>query len=181
MVSELQDKKMVQGENKVRGSGRKILIILAVIFVLPFGVAATLHLLQVKPGGHSYGELVKPPVSLKFPVLQDAQGKPFKAQSWQKIWNIVTIDTRGCTEACQSQLHLLKQVHISLGKEAHRVQRLLVLPVAMKGEILNALQKKYPDLIILVGADAETLRSPVSSNCPARQEDAFIWWIRSAT
>ncbi len=68
MMSELHDSKIAQGGNKVRGNGRKILIILAVIFLLPFTVAATLHLVQVKPGGHSYGELVKPPVSLKFPV-----------------------------------------------------------------------------------------------------------------
>ena len=154
MTSELSGTQMPQNQ----GNGRKILLILAVIFLLPFTVAATLHLLQLKPGGRSYGDLVKPPLSLKFPVLHDVHGKPFGAAQWQKKWSIVTIDTAGCAEACQGQVYMLRQVHTSLGKETHRVQRVLLVPAEIKDEVFNDLQKKYPDLIILVGADAETVK-----------------------
>jgi len=158
MTSELSGTQMPPSENNAQGNGRKILLILGVIFVLPFTVAATLHLLNVQPGGQSYGDLLKPPLSLKFPVLHDVQGKPFGAAQWQKKWNMVTIDTMGCTEACQAQIYMLKQVHTSLGKETHRVQRVLLVPAEIKGEAFSDLQKKYPDLIILVGADAETVK-----------------------
>ncbi len=151
MTAELGDRSQNQG------NGRKILLILAVIFVLPFTVAATMHLLQLKPGGHSYGDLVNPPRSLKPPVLHDLQGRPFGAEQWQKKWNIVTVDTSGCAESCQAQVYMLKQVHTSLGKETQRVQRVLLVPAEFKNQTSIDLQKKYPDLIILAGADNATI------------------------
>jgi hypothetical protein len=53
---------------------------------------------------------------------------------------------------------MLRQVHISLGKEFKRIQRLLLVPIKLKGGAFDALQKQYPDLIILTGADAETVK-----------------------
>jgi cytochrome oxidase Cu insertion factor (SCO1/SenC/PrrC family) len=139
------------------GNGRKVLLILAVIFVLPFTVAATLHLLQFHPGGHSYGELVKPPKALQFPVLHDAQGKPFGAEQWGKKWSIVVIGTGDCNDACHKQLHLLQQVHISLGKEIERVQRVLLIPVGITKDAAVDLQGRYPNLVVLTGTDTETV------------------------
>lgn len=145
-------------KSDVKGNGRKILLILAVIFLLPFTVAVTLHLLQVKPSGHSYGDLVKPPLNLNPPVLHDVRGKPFGVEHWQKKWSIVMIDVSGCAEVCQDEAHMLKQVHASLGKEAPRVQRILLIPAEIKSESLNALLEGNPDLIVLTGADVDTIR-----------------------
>lgn len=141
-----------------KSSGRKIFLFLAIIFVLPFTVAATLHLLNVHPSGKSYGNLVNPPHVLQFSVLHDAQGKIFMPQQWQKKWNMVMVDSTGCEESCQKQVHLLKQVQTSLDKDAHRLQRVLLVPTVLKAEVFNDLQKQYPDLIILVGADAKTIK-----------------------
>lgn len=137
-------------------SGRKILLILAVIFVLPFTVAATLHLLNLKPSGHSYGDLIQPPQAMVFPVMHDAQAKEFTASQWLKIWSVVMVDSTGCAQPCQAQVHLLKQVHTSLNKDKHRLQRVLLVPAEIKTDALAVLQKQYPDLLILTGANAET-------------------------
>jgi cytochrome oxidase Cu insertion factor (SCO1/SenC/PrrC family) len=141
-----------------KSSGRKILLLLAMIFVLPFTVAKTMHLLNVHPASHSYGTLVNPPLALQFPMLHDAQGKEFKAQQWLKKWTIVMVDDLGCAEPCEAQVHLLKQVHTSLDKDAHRVQRILLVPTESKNDTYIGLQKQYPDLVILAGADAETVK-----------------------
>ena len=139
-------------------SGRKILLILAVVFLLPFTMAALLHLLDLKPSGKSYGDLIQPPKSLQFPVLKDVQGKSFKSQQWLKKWSVVMVDSTGCAAPCQAKVQLLKQVHTSLNKEIKRVQRVLLVPNGIQGETMNELQKKYPELIILAGADAETVK-----------------------
>jgi cytochrome oxidase Cu insertion factor (SCO1/SenC/PrrC family) len=177
MLRKLSVKMMVELGDKPKnpGSGRKILIILAVIFVLPFTVAATMHLLHVKPGGRSYGDLVNPPRGLKFPVLHSVQGKLFGAEQWQKKWNVVTVDAAGCAEACQAQVYTLRQVHASLGKEAQRVQRVLLIPTEVKGQTLLDLQKKYPDLIILAGADTETVAFANEFNLSGQStEDVYL-------
>jgi cytochrome oxidase Cu insertion factor (SCO1/SenC/PrrC family) len=147
-----------QTDNKTpvnKSNGRKILLGMAVIFVLPFTIAKTMHLLNMHPTSHSYGTLVNPPHALTIPALQDVQGKAIKPQQWLKIWSIVTIDATGCAEACQAQIHLLKQVHTSLDKDIKRVRRVLLAP-SIKADTANALQKQYPDLIILAGADAQS-------------------------
>jgi cytochrome oxidase Cu insertion factor (SCO1/SenC/PrrC family) len=154
MSLELSDTNMQQKP----GSGRKVLLILAVIFLLPFTVAAVLHLLQFHPGGHSYGELINPPKALQFPVLHDAQGKPFGAKQWDKKWSIVTIVAQSCNDACHKMLHLQQQVHISLGKEIDRVQRVLLIPAEVDKSAMLDMQNRYPNLIILTGADADTAR-----------------------
>lgn len=139
-------------------NGRKILLILAAIFVLPFTLAATSHLLNLQPSGKSYGNLIQPPQALNFPVLHESQGKEFKREQWLKKWSVVMLDTTGCAEPCQEKVQLLKQIHTSLNKDIKRVQRVLLVPTAIQGETMNDLEKKYPDLIILAGADADTVK-----------------------
>jgi cytochrome oxidase Cu insertion factor (SCO1/SenC/PrrC family) len=150
-------------------SGRKVLLILAVIFVLPFTVAATLHLLDLRPSGKSYGDLVKPPKNLQIPILHDATGKEFTAQQWLKKWSVVMVDGTGCTQPCQAQVHLLKQVHTSLNKDIKRVQRILIVPTELNSDTFNALQKQYPELLILGGADAETAKFAAEFNVAGGQ------------
>ena len=141
-----------------QGRSKKTFYLLALVFVLPFTLAATLHLLNLKPSGKSYGDLVQPPKSLTIPLLYDVQGKKFKPKQWNKIWSSVTLDDGLCAAPCQAQLHMIKQVHTSLNKEIKRVQRVLLVTAEMKPEAFNELQKQYPDLIVLVGADAATVK-----------------------
>jgi cytochrome oxidase Cu insertion factor (SCO1/SenC/PrrC family) len=150
-------------------SGRKILLILSVVFLLPFTMAATLHLLDLRPSGKSYGDLVQPPRALQIPVLHDAAGKAFKREQWLKKWNVVMMDSTGCAAPCQAQVHLLKQVHTSLNKDIKRVQRVLLVPTEVKSETFIALQKQYPDLLILTGTEAETAKFAAEFNVAGGQ------------
>ena len=133
----------------------KTFYLLILVFVLPFTMAVLLHFIDLKPSGKSYGNLVQPPKSLQIPALKDAQGKVFKPEQWNKIWSIVTIDDTGCAAPCVARVHMLKQVHTSINKEADRVQRVLLVPVDINSEAYSEIQKKYPDLIILAGANTE--------------------------
>ena len=146
------------GTQKPEGRGMRkwALPLIIILFILPFSLALILHLVHWNPGGNSYGELIAPPHSLQLTALQDAQGKPFNAQQWKKKWNLVTIAI-ACDTPCQSQVHLLQQVHVSLGKEMQRVQRVLLMPAIVKSEDLLDLQHKYPELIVLAGTDVADL------------------------
>lgn len=135
-------------------SGKRNLLLLAVVFLLPFTIAVILHLLDIRPSGKSYGELIAPPVALTLPVLKDAQDKPI---SWQKKWNIVMIVRSNCDEACQATTHLLGNVRLSLAKDTKRVQQVMLFPSKVNVEAVIDLKKKNPDLIILSGEEALSL------------------------
>jgi hypothetical protein len=140
-------------ENKLVGTqkkGRNMLLILAGIFVLPFIMAALLHFLDIRPGGKSFGNLITPPVSLTTPQLNDVHGNVFSPEQWQKKWNIVMIDHHGCDASCQSILDKVNRVHISLAKEAKRVQRILILS-SSGSDFRSEIHKKFPNLKVLTG------------------------------
>ena len=151
---------------------KKTFYLLVLVFILPFTMAVLLHFFDLKPSGKSYGNLVQPPKTLQFPALKDTQGKIFKPEQWNKIWSIVTVDTAGCAAPCVARVHMLKQVHTSMNKEIDRVQRVLLVPADIKGEAFSALQKKYPDLIILAGTDAETVK--FSAEFSAAKGEVFL-------
>ncbi|MGQ0442947.1 MAG: SCO family protein [Methylophilaceae bacterium] len=134
-----------------RGNGRKALIMLALVFVLPFTIAVILHALDIRPSGQSFGNLITPPVGLTIPVLQDTKGKPFTATNWHKKWNIVMLTQNGCDDACLEKIDYLSKVHASLHKEIKRVQRILLIPTEASTESIARLHEKFPDLIILTG------------------------------
>ncbi|MCE9633405.1 MAG: hypothetical protein K8Q92_04390 [Methylophilales bacterium] len=132
-------------------SGRKTLLILAVVFLMPFTLAATLHLVGWRANVHSYGELVQPPQGLQFRNLQDVQGKPFSVKQWTKKWTIVMVANE-CEATCQSQQQLLQNLRISLNKDADRVQQVL---------LLTADNKNIPSLqvTVLMGTDVAEFSS----------------------
>ena len=134
-------------------SGRKIFLLLALVFVLPFTIAATLHLLNLHPKGKSYGDLITPPKPVSNTTMLNVDGKPFKHGQWLKKWSLVYVDAAGCPKYCQDQAHTLKQLHVSLGKERDRIQRIMIVQTNQNENNYATLQNQYPDLLILQAGD----------------------------
>lgn len=151
-------------QNIEKNRSMKTFYLLILVFVLPFTMAVLLHFFDLKPSGKSYGNLIQPPKSLQIPALKDTQGNIFKPAQWNKVWSIVTVDSTECAEACADRVHMLKQVHTSMNKEIDRVQRVLLVPADINAAAYSEIQKKYPDLIILAGADAEMAKFSAEFN-----------------
>jgi hypothetical protein len=144
-------------EIKQRSKGRWMLVFLLALFVLPILVVLAMYKLDYRPGGSSHGELIAPPRPLQFSSLQDLHGKPFGVEQWKTKWTIVYISAAGCAADCPKQVHLLRQIHVSLNKEIDRVQRVLLVPSVTDQAELAAIQQQYPDLVVLGGEQAAPL------------------------
>ena len=164
-----------QAQPQVRS--KKTFYLLILVFILPFTMAVLLHLFDLIPGGKSYGNLIQPPKSLQIPVLKDATGKAFNPEQWNKIWSIVTVDSTGCTAPCAARLHMLKQVHTSMNKEIDRIQRVLLVPIAIEADAYNEIQKQYPDLIILAGAETEMAKFSAEFNAANGGAESNIFLV----
>lgn len=160
----------IQNQSKPRSM--KTFYLLILVFIFPFTTAVLLHFIDLKPTGKSYGNLVQPPKILQIPTLKNLQGKAFKPEQWNKIWNVVTVDATGCAEGCAARVHMLKQVHTSINKDMDRVQRMLLVPTDTGLQAYSEVQKKYPDLIILVGADTEMVK--FSAEFDASKGNVFL-------
>ncbi len=135
---------------------KKILLMLAVVFVLPFTLAFTLHLLDVRPGGKSFGQLVTPPIALNIPTFFTADGKDFSAEQWSKIWNVVMINQHNCDDVCEEKIDKLDRVQRSLHKDKDRVQLILILEDSPDNTRAQQLQNQFAGLVVLsVQEDAQ--------------------------
>ena len=128
---------------------KKILLLLAVVFVLPFTVAVTLHLLDIRPGGKSFGQLVTPPVALTIPTFTTTEDKDFSADQWSKIWNIVMINQADCDAVCEQNIDKIDRVQRTLHKDKDRVQRILMLQGDINAERVQHLKNQFAGLIVL--------------------------------
>lgn len=81
-----------------------------------------------QPGSQTVnrGVLLSPPLNIQNFKLLDRAGQPFFKEEFPGKWLILQIASDECGEPCQVRRHELRQVHVALGKEMTRVNRLLV-------------------------------------------------------
>ena len=137
--------------------GRITLIAVVATFLLPF-IAASIMYKQNRGGEvpelSSNGELIWPAVPLLPFSLHDTRTTGTINFKWLKIrWTLVYLSGERCGEVCNQNIYHMRQIHIALGKEAHRVQRL-----AVSGEpdgIATFIGDDYPRLTLASGSEAD--------------------------
>lgn len=127
-----------------------MLLGLFIFFALPILLVLVLYQSGWRPGGSSHGELLSPAQPLQLPVLHDPQGRPFGLENWKGKWSLVYASSNAaCDASCQQQVHLLRQIHVTLNKDIDRAQRILLLSSTTDTGSMLELQKRYPGLIVL--------------------------------
>ena len=132
--------------------GRRKLLLIAALFVLPMLVAYALYYSGWRPEAvHPHGELVQParPVADAALVLLD--GKPMRFSELRGKWTLVTFSAAECLSPCERNLVKMRQVIAAQGKESERVQSILVVKDARTHDWLNYAIKDYPGMRIVTG------------------------------
>jgi cytochrome oxidase Cu insertion factor (SCO1/SenC/PrrC family) len=133
------------------GSRRKLLLI-AALFALPMLVAYALYYSGWRPEAvHPHGELVQParPVADAALVLLD--GKPMRFSELRGKWTLVTFSAAECLSPCERNLVKMRQVIAAQGKEAERIQSILIVKDAKMRDWLNYAVKDYPGMRAVIG------------------------------
>lgn len=105
-------------------------------------------------GTSNHGELIAPPVALRFASLSVIEGEPLQEAFLQGKWTYVMWAGAECGKDCHERLYLMRQVRLAQGKNIDRIQRLLLVQ-GMGGQELRALQAQFPGLVIAYGDRAE--------------------------
>jgi len=133
------------------GARRKLLL-LASLFVLPMLVAYALYYSGWRPETvHPHGELVQParPVADAALVLLD--GKPIRFSELRGKWTLVTFSAAECLKPCERNLAKMRQVIAAQGKEADRLQSVLVVTDGKALDWLRYAIQDYPGMRAVVG------------------------------
>ena len=116
------------------------------VTAVPLMIAMVMYfnLWAVPEGRTNFGELLLPPNQLEQTQLVQEDGQAWSQQEADKRWLVVYLTDQECGQPCQEATHLLRQINVALGKEAHRVTRLLV---NQNGEFNQQLAIDYPALM----------------------------------
>jgi len=104
-------------------NGRRTLLLLAVISVLPVLGAYVVYRVW-RPEHHvNHGELIATH-ALPSAQLADLAGKTFSSDVLHGKWLLVTIQPPSCGPSCQRSLYYIRQVRLTQGQNMTRVERL---------------------------------------------------------
>jgi hypothetical protein len=111
-----------------RAHGRRTLLIVAAVFLVPVAVAFTLYYGQLwRPANSaSKGELIQPARPLMVAGLRNADGTPASPEVFGGKWTLLYIGDGRCNEACRTALVFGRQSRLALNNEMKRVQRVFL-------------------------------------------------------
>lgn len=110
--------------------GRLILLAIVLLFAIPLIGAWWLYA-NTQPGQpwatSNKGDLITPVRPLSEFTLRSQKGAPYTLEDLRGKWTLVFVPPADCEETCKKNIYHMRQVWAGLGREAYRVQRLLVL------------------------------------------------------
>lgn len=105
-------------------SGRWKLLLLLLVTLAPV-IASYFTYYVIRPQGDNfYGQLISPQVELPDLEVLDQQGKTVNLRSLRGQWLLITVADSSCDAGCENKLYLSRQIHIGLGAEQDRVERI---------------------------------------------------------
>jgi hypothetical protein len=139
---------------KIEKTGQFTLYALLLVTVIPLVFAIVMYFGNwlVPSDRTNHGQLLLPPDNIKSLNLEDTQGSPWPTVGQSLNWLMLYYESQPCQDTCIEQMRLMRQVHIALGKESGRIQRVLVLPDVSEN---MPLEQQYPHLQLLQSYNPE--------------------------
>lgn len=144
--------------NKIKGKrqvwrGRLVFLTIVMFFAIPLIVAWWLFL-RTDPGQpwatSNKGDLIIPARPLReFTLVRNQNGDAYTLDNMRGKWTLVFVPPADCDDACKKNIYHMRQVWAGLGREADRVQRLLVLQERAQLEALAEFLENYPDMQVV--------------------------------
>jgi hypothetical protein len=75
----------------------------------------------------SFGELIEPQRDLPAMVATDLDGKTAPLNELKGQWLLISVAPAACDAACEKNLYLQRQIHVGLGKERVKVDRVWLI------------------------------------------------------
>ena len=95
---------------------RAKLALIAMFFALPIAASVVTYVFFPPAPTGNYGELLLPPASA-----------PAELIAMRERWILVAWDRARCAAACEDKITVMRQVRLALGRNASRVDRVLLL------------------------------------------------------
>lgn len=164
-----------QARQRRTRSGRIKMLLVLLVCAAPV-IASYLTYFVIRPGSRSnYGELVLPTRTLPALQLKRLDGSVVPAASLRGQWLLVAVSPSACSDACEKQLFMQRQLREMLGRERERVDKVWLvtdggpLPAAL-AEAMQAV----PATTVLRADNAEVARWLVPATGQKLQDHLYV-------
>ena len=126
-------------------AGIPVIVILVATWLWYYVVQGDLDLVAAL-GTSNNGTLVQPPRQLDGIDLRAAGALPSRYSELERRWTFLVPGGRICDQVCEETLYTTRQIHIAMGKEVHRIQRIYLSDTPSADTMLdiNQLSDKQP-------------------------------------
>lgn len=153
----------------------RTLYLLLAVCVAPVLASYTAYYLLPPQGRTNYGALIEPQRPLPSLTLMRLDGSTLAAASLRGSWTMVQADSGTCDAACDKKLWKMRQVRLTTGRDADRVQRLWLIVDEMPPA--TAVIREYEGTLLLrARRDQVAAFLPVADHAGAQLAD-HIWLI----
>jgi len=143
-------------------SGRWKLLLLLLVTLAPV-IASYFTYYVIRPQGDNfYGQLISPQVEIPDMPTVSRDGQQVNLRSLRGQWLLMTAADAECNSACEKNLYLARQIHIGLGAEQDRVERVW----------LAVGDQPVPERVSKLLDGATVLRAPAASVAQWLQPEA---------
>jgi len=131
---------------------KSTIVLLVLLFIFPVVASFILYATGWRPSGTiNHGELVEPARPIEDVNLTRFDGKRMRFADLQKKWTLVYFGSAECLSPCKDNLYKMRQVRLSLGVDATRLQRLFVVTDTNALDLLKYELKEYPNMAVVIG------------------------------
>ena len=153
----------------------RMLYLLIAVCVAPVIASYTAYYLLPPSGRTNYGTLVQPQRPMPALSLQRLDGTAVEAAKLRGSWLMVQVDGGACDAACEKKLWQMRQVRLTTGKDADRVQRVWL--IVDEAPLATSVIREYDGTLFLrARADEVAAFLPLPEEAGARLAD-HIWLV----
>jgi hypothetical protein len=153
----------------------RMLYLLLAVCLAPVVASYTVYYLLPPSGRTNYGALIEPQRPLPALGLRRLDGAAVEAASLRGAWLMVQVDGGACDEACRNKLWQMRQVRLTTGKDAERVQRVWL--IVDDAPLATSVIREYDGTMFLrARADEVAAFLPLPAEDGARLAD-HVWLV----
>lgn len=142
-------------------------------FVAPVILAYVMFFFGSVDSFTNKGEILNPIVDISALKLKDENDTLIPIKSLTYKWRFISFVGSDCDAGCISRLYDSRQVHKSLGKDQHRVLRMIVHLQAPTDALSRLIESEYPSALNVYG-DGKVISEALGETANIEQNEIYI-------
>lgn len=161
----MNESKSVPVNNPLAGKKRNPYTVWFVVlaFIAPVALAYIMFFFVDVKSFVNHGEILNPIIHISSFELKDKNNKIIPEKELTYKWRIISFLGKDCDQSCEKRLYDTRQIHISLGKNQHRLMRMFIHLQPASEALSRLITETHPDVIQAYG-DEDTIIKVLGEN-----------------